>query len=339
MPWRLTRRLDQGQHLPTRPSLPLQPASIMHQTLPRMATRVKIALRQADKAEIALKATHTSTCGTKRGVGCCNMGCCGGHMAWGDGGTRSLPACISEAMYCSALAAAACSAAFLVRASAVNTVCVALPSRRGGSDGIASRQVKLGSAGGGGPPCTVKLGMPPRTCGQEELVGACTFGAQIAIMQGDAASACSLPGRTRAELTLVSCRRMTAYRRAALLAKLAGLLQSRMPLSSRGKPHASVLRTAHLSAQHAQCSPCSRLGDFLDEESTFLGCSYSKLVPGWQACRRKLIQGSIARRMQPQGRQRSNRKQDSGKLTSLAVAVSGFLKIFRDATLGRLTSA
>lgn len=274
MPWRLTRRLDQGQHLPTRPSLPLQPASIMHQTLPKMASRMKIALRQADKAEIAPKATHTSTCGTKRGVG---------HIGCGDGGTRSLPACISEVMYCSALAAAACSAAFLVRASAVNTVCVALPSRRGGSDGIVSRQVKLGSAGGGGPPCTVKLGMPPRSCGQEELVGARTFGAQFATMQGDAASACSLPGRTRAELTLVSCRRMTAYRRAALLARLAGLLQSRMPLSSRRKPRASMLRTAHLSAQHGPCSPCSPLDDFLDKESTFVGCSYSELV-----CRRKL---------------------------------------------------
>ena len=63
-----------------------------------------------------------------------------------------------------AISAAACSAAFLARATAVKELCSYPPCGELNA-GIVRWHVNLGLAGGGGPSSITKTGVPPCTCG------------------------------------------------------------------------------------------------------------------------------------------------------------------------------
>ena len=63
-----------------------------------------------------------------------------------------------------AISAAACSAAFFARATAVKDFCSYPPCGELNA-GIVRWQVNLGLAGGGGPSSITKTGVPPCTCG------------------------------------------------------------------------------------------------------------------------------------------------------------------------------
>ena len=65
-----------------------------------------------------------------------------------------------------AISAAACSAAFLARATAVKDFCSYPPCGELNA-GIVRWQVNLGLAGGGGPSSITNTGVPPCTCGQQ----------------------------------------------------------------------------------------------------------------------------------------------------------------------------